>query len=449
MLKENIQKVKIGEEKIHQKSKQLTFNDREKIADCLNRGFNLTSTAYFLNCDISTIKKEIDRNKELLILEKSKNKCGLKKVCNYHNLCGLSRCTRACSTCIQIDRNCNRFCDNFTNIPNCKKLKHLCGVCNGCDEKHSCTLNRWYYKYHEAQKAHEMNLTSVRTGISISEDELKVFTSFLTPLVKRNLSLDSIKAMYPLDFPYTIQTVYNWINKGYISGVDNLLLPRKVKYKARAKKKIQSKNDYSYLQGRYYEDFKNYTTDHPYDEVVEMDTVEGVDKKSYILTLLFRRSNFMLAFKLKDHSSNSVLDIFKQIREYLGVEVFKMHFPVILTDRGSEFKSPEMIEFDDFGEHLTNVFYCDSRQSQQKGKIEKNHEEIRKICPKGFDFNSITQSKLNLVLNHVNSYPRKILNYKTPIELFKIYANEKMLDLNDSKMINFNNLELKPSLLKH
>ena len=56
-------------------------------------------------------------------------------------------------------------------------------------------------------------------------------------------------------------------------------------------------------------------------------------------------------------------------------------------------------------------------QSQQKGKIEVAHEYIRRYIPKGTSFNNITQEKLTLICNHINSVPR-----------------EKMLDMNAFKV---------------
>ncbi len=117
--------------------------------------------------------------------------------------------------------------------------------------------------------------------------------------------------------------------------------------------------------------------------------------------------------------------------------------------RGCEFTKPDLIEKAlNSDNKICKVFYCDARQSQQKGKIEKNHEELRKIFPKGFDFNLINQDQLNLALNHINNYPRSILNDKTPYELFSVQVSPILLELNNSKKIPFKNLLLKPKLIK-
>ncbi len=57
---------------IHVASKQLTFSDRQAIYSCLERGMNLTDTAKYVHVSISTIKREIDKNKQLKILNMKK-----------------------------------------------------------------------------------------------------------------------------------------------------------------------------------------------------------------------------------------------------------------------------------------------------------------------------------------------------------------------------------------
>lgn len=436
-------------EEIHTKNKHLTFDDRIALGNCLQRAMNLTDTAKYLHCSIATVKKEIDRNKELKINQRYRNLCGLKRQCERHHVCGNMNCIHLCSRCINSCTNCNEHCKEFTLNPHCKKLKHLCGVCNGCDSFKDCKLNKWLYSPNTAYAKYLTNLSQGHKGVRLTKEEAIKFSHFLKPRLEKNLSLDVIKSQFPEQFPYSIQSVYNWVNNRVLPGIDNIMLPRKVRYTKRKSTNKEVLYSRSYLENRYYSDFISYITDHPYEEVIEMDSVEGKNHSSYIMTLLFRRSNFMLAFKLKDHTSNRIIEVFDWIKEQLGTDVFKQTFPIILTDRGSEFSNPNGIEMDkDTNELLTHVFYCDSRQSQQKGKIEKNHEELRKIFPKGFDFNSITQDELNKALSHINSYPRKLLNYKSPYDLFSKYTNPNVLNLNKSTKISLNELNLTPSLIR-
>ena len=45
---------------IHTHNKHLTTQDYHSISECLQRGLNLTDTAKYIHCSVSTIKKIID-----------------------------------------------------------------------------------------------------------------------------------------------------------------------------------------------------------------------------------------------------------------------------------------------------------------------------------------------------------------------------------------------------
>ena len=250
----------IVKQKIHERNKQLTNEERFDLQKCLERGLNLTDTAKYLHCSISTVKKEIDRNKILKLNLKFKNRCGLKKTCKNHNVCGNYRCTHICSDCKATNLNCNDFCKEFTPIPCCKKLKHICGVCNGCSEYADCKLNKYVYMANDAEIKHKINQTDAHKGARISKEEAKKFSEFLKPLITKNLSLATIKSQYPETFVYSIQTVYNWIDDG-ILPLDNLMLVRKVRYAKRKSSQSSTPNfNRAYLENRFYEDFLTYIT---------------------------------------------------------------------------------------------------------------------------------------------------------------------------------------------
>lgn len=125
----------------------------------------------------------------------------------------------------------------------------------------------------------------------------------------------------------------------------------------------------------------------------------------------------MLIYLLPYKKSRYVTEIFNQLKVLLGINEFKRLFEVILTDNGTEFSDPESIEFDmNTGEKICSVFYCNPNCSWQKGSIEKNHEYIRYILPKGTSFASLTQEDCYLIASHINSTPRLSLNNHYPYE---------------------------------
>ena len=56
-----------------------------------------------------------------------------------------------------------------------------------------------------------------------------------------------------------------------------------------------------------------------------------------------------------------------------------------------------VLEDDEFGEYLSNVFYCNPYCSSQKGSCEKNHEFFRYIEPKYHSLDHLTQDKVDLI----------------------------------------------------
>ena len=134
------------------------------------------------------------------------------------------------------------------------------------------------------------------------------------------------------------KTIYNYIDAGLLS-VGNIDLPRKVRYRPRKKKKTVRIDKQCHL-GRTYDDYLEYMEANPDTAVVQMDSVEGKKGGKVLLTIFFSNSELMLAF-IRDHNTaRSVTEIFNSLDTILGRDIFQALFPVILTDRGSEFTDP-------------------------------------------------------------------------------------------------------------
>ena len=123
-------------------------------------------------------------------------------------------------------------------------------------------------------------------------------------------------------------------------------------------------------------------------------------------------------------------------------------FPIILTDRGSEFTDPVSIECTKLGEIRSRVFYCDPQRSDQKGGCEVTHEFIRRILPKGTSFDSLQQRDILLMMSHINSYTRKKLNNQSANRLFSFLYGETILPNLGIQDIPANDINLTPRLLK-
>ena len=139
--------------------------------------------------------------------------------------------------------------------------------------------------------------------------------------------------------------IYKLIDLGLLE-VRNIDLSRKVKFRQRVKQVTVYKADKNCLENRTYEDFEKYIQKNSDTPIVEMDTVEGKKGGKVLLTIHFVNCSFMLAFIREHNDAQSVIDIFNNLQNILGIDKFKELFILILTDNGNEFSNQTEIEFD-------------------------------------------------------------------------------------------------------
>lgn len=304
----------------------------------------------------------------------------------------------------------------------CDKTKRFPFVCGDCKKKYHCDKKKYYYNYRKAQEDYVRKLKYSRVGIDMTIDEIEYWNDFFKDKIK-DKNQPILHIFNELNFPKSIQTFYNYVHKGYFSLINEELLPRSANYKPK-KNNTEIKpihNDNVIKLNRRLKDYKKYISEHPNASVVEMDTVIGKNEDIYcIMTLCIKKYKLMLMFLIKKCNPSSVVEVFNDLRQSLGEDTFKEMFEVILTDNGWEFSKPLEIECDPLtGEKQINVFYCDSYSSWQKGTIERNHEFIRYIIPKGISFDNLTNKNIIDMMNNINNVQRKSLDFHSPYNLFK------------------------------
>lgn len=423
--------------------KHLTLDERKIIEESLEKNWLFKDIAKFLDKDPSTISKEIRKHrerKEPSSLHYGFNKCAKRQTCHKKNICN-PNCTKECRSCNLCNEKCPEFDEGL-----CKRLIKPPYVCNGCEFKTNCRKIKYLYRAYTSFNDYKTTLSTSREGINRTPEELEQLDNVISPLVSRGQSISHIYLTQKDKIDCTKQTLYNYIDKNYFS-VCNLDLPRRVKYKKRKSKRKELK-DTTIRQGRTYEDFLKYCEENPELPVVEMDTVEGKKGGKVLLTMLFRNSKLMLAFLLKQKDTKNVLKVFDYVENILGNDLFEKTFPIILTDNGTEFSNPLSLEFNQEGIGRTRIFYCNPEASYQKGAIEKNHEYIRYVIPKGIAMDDYTQQDITKLINHINSTARDSLNGHTPYELAKILLHKDVLKKLNLIEIPAHEIQLKPSLLK-
>ena len=422
-------------------NKHLTLDERNLIEQELSKNTSFREIAKYIGKDPTTISKEIKKHRirqEGRAVHIDFNHCAKKYNCTKKKLCNPS-CNKLCKSCTY----CNKVCPDFEEGI-CLRLKRAPFVCNGCSEKYSCKLTKYYYRALSSYKLYKNTLSETRKGINMTELELADMDKIISPLVKNGQSLSHICKTH--DFSCNRSTLYNYMSKNCFS-VGNIDLPRKVRLKKRKEKRKPTK-DTAARENRTYEDFQKFLEQHPEHNVVEMDTVEGTKGGPVLLTMLFRNSRLMLAFILNDKTQKEVLRVFNMLEQKLGNDLFEKIFPVILTDNGTEFSNPLSLEFNTEGIGRTRIFYCNPHASYQKGMIEKNHEFIRYVLPKGTSFQGLTQDDVNLIINHINSLGRESLNWASPYDLGKIFLGSGTLKKLNLAKVPPDEIQLTKHLLK-
>ncbi len=428
------------------KGKHLIMEDRLIIEYGLDQNYTLKEIADRLKKDPTTISKEIKRNRFLRVSKAKENDihpCQNRRSCTKTNLCN-NACGKHCKKCAFI--NCYRACNEYS-IKRCNKLNRYPFVCNGCSTLTTCTAEKSHYKAKVADAKYREGLTSSREGLNITSNELKKMDEIISPLVLKGQSLSHIFTHHKNEINCCERTLYYYFDKNAFTA-RNIDLPRKVKYKPRKKSIEPVIKESTYKIGRTFDDFGKFIADNPNIPVVEMDTVHGTRSGKVLLTFMFRNCSLMLALIIDSCSQKDVKDAIDKLYEILGHEVFKLSFPVILTDNGSEFKNPQTIELDNEGNQRTKIFYCDPMASYQKPHVEKNHEYIRYILPKGKSFDNRTQEDITLMMNHINSTARASLNGNTPFKLAQMLLDNSLLCKLSLKHIPADEVHLKPALFK-
>lgn len=421
-------------------NKHLNISDRQTIEIGIRNGSTKTAIAETLNKDPSTIAKEIKLHRYKY------SNCHLPVECaNY------SRCKKI--------KNCRKGCEDYIPFI-CKRRDKSPGACNGCAKAQNCHYDKYKYVASEADNEYTTKLKESRQGFNISKAEVIRIGNIIEPLIKQGQSLYVILTNHFDEINLSEKTLYTYIEQGLFKSVGIKLsqmdLIRQVNRKLPKSKAnlYKPRNDYSYLKGRLYEDYKNYLNENPNANVVEMDTVyNDVTNGPFIQTFKFMRYGFLFCIFHKEKTSSSMNSGVLLLEKILGEELFNLEVEVLITDRGQEFRGLPEIENRDDGSKRFRLYYCDAMASCQKGSLENKHIELRYILPNGVDLYKLglnNQDDMNLVTSNIDSAPKEKLNGKSPFELMEFLQPQlykKFQDYNVVK-VDKDKVILKPYLLK-
>jgi IS30 family transposase len=152
----------------------------------------------------------------------------------------------------------------------------------------------------------------------------------------------------------------------------------------------------------------------------EGDTIVSRGKRSGLVTLVDRKSRYLLAAKLKDRTARRTRRKMETLLKALPPELRE----TITFDNGKEFSEHEAL-----ARHLgIDVYFAHPYASWERGTSENTNRLLRQYYPKGTDFAEVSHYDLAATVESINERPRKCLNYQTPSEVFFGNSNSRRCD---------------------
>ena len=154
----------------------------------------------------------------------------------------------------------------------------------------------------------------------------------------------------------------------------------------------------------------------------EGDTIVGgrnIKNSGAVFTLVERKTRFQLTIKMKDRKANTVYKAIKLLKKrYPELNDYKLSdiFKSITFDNGVEFSKWEDIE-----KYLkTKTYFAHPYASCERGSNENGNKLLRIFLPKGCNINEYEEDYVMRANELINTKIRKILGYKSSLELFTI-----------------------------
>lgn len=411
--------------------KHLGIEQRRCIEHGLNEGRTLTAISRQIGFNVSTVRREILRNRRedgsSYSRNKDKNNCAFLKTCRIRGLCDNGCDRRLCRCC---DYPCEAMgCPQYKERA-CEKVASAPFACNGCQRYASCTLPRFKYSAENADATSRRRAREARSGIDLTEDEMALLVDTVHDGLCKGQSIHHIFETNEL--PCSERSFYRYVEDEAVP-ILSIELAKKVKYKKRKRK--ASCHDAGFYAGREHDDFLELPAEER-GRATEVDTVLGKRGEAPCILSLHRVDlHFQTYLKLPSKTKESVVAALDWLEECCtdpgtGENCFSELFGLMLLDRGSEFDDIEGMERScaDPSRKRCACYFADPSRPDQKGACEKNHVELRKVLPKGASLAPLDAATLSEVCSHVNSTVRRGCGNASPIKLAKLVFPQYLLD---------------------
>ncbi len=132
--------------------------------------------------------------------------------------------------------------------------------------------------------------------------------------------------------------------------------------------------------------------------------------RSSVGTLVECISRYVMRVKLDGNTAEDLLDGFKRRLKSVPESLRK----TMTYDQGSEMALHETLS----AQLKMDIFFCDPYSPWQRGSNENANGLVREYLPKGMDLSEVSHQQLTAIEHSLDHRPRRILNYRSPHEVF-------------------------------
>jgi len=144
----------------------------------------------------------------------------------------------------------------------------------------------------------------------------------------------------------------------------------------------------------------------------ESDSVESINHKPGVNTLIERKSGMYFVTKLKNKTSVATVYAIEKRMRLLPEKIKR----TMTFDNGPENRDWKLFE----EKTLIKSYFAHPYHSWERGSNENANGLLRDYFPKKTDFSTIPEEEILKVEQSLNSRPRKRLGWKTPLEVFSV-----------------------------
>ena len=150
---------------------------------------------------------------------------------------------------------------------------------------------------------------------------------------------------------------------------------------------------------------------------LEIDTVVGKDHKGFLVTVVDRKSKFTLIKNVPTKEASVVTEALIEM-----IQPIKAITHTITSDNGKEFAYHKQVS----AALDTDFYFANPYHSWERGLNEHTNGLIRQYLPKKSEFLKVSKDEILMIQNRLNHRPRKVLNFKTPYEVFFRELSKKL-----------------------